>query len=1080
MSRKILQRLSLIQWACFQNEVARMNGSTLFTGVNGSGKSTILDAVSYLLTANTSFNAAAKDRDRTVKGYVRGDTKSNGKDQFLRSGEVVSYLAAEFVSESDASTFVIGVCIESPGPADPCTSSWFILRDTALEDVRMAKEENKILFVYPRRQLTVKGKPVKLSDFMGRDKARPQIMRVLGLHCDAARYRGKLVKMMAFNPENNVDQFIQKCVLEAGGVHSLKELREQKDRFEELKGIYENLRISRDKLEIVESRTAAYENQNRQFRSRTLMLRYQETLACRDEREETERELEKLRQQLSSVEERGGVIEERRKAAQERYDNARTSSRYMDVSSSLESIRRQMDLLEAEIKKNRQEVKKLTELRERVIFLKDTLKEDWGMSFDEEKVLTDLGGQSYDESAYREKLILLAEHLEKLLDGYTDRRYGLRKEEQETEKRCSEVEDCLRELKNRKIPYPREAEKARRILQQELAKIHRGARVRFFAELVQGVSDPSWRRAVETFLGRKRFFLIVDDAYVSDALQIFHERKLRDTSLIMTDKLPDTEVKKGSAAELLMIPNKAARRYANYLLNGIHLCDSVADLHEHPKGGLTRTGMLAKGYAAVMMEMRGTLLFLGTDAARLQLKVYLEEQAQLKKRLELLRSQIVAMDDRIQAVKAADIRPGEYHLSAYSELQENEQQYRSRKEEKEALEHDPGFRQILEEVNRSGKLLDELLEEKSRLDQEKGRLESETDTAKDRAKALSGEMLLKRKQYEEYLALHPELEQEMKTDYERLRKRSESARVIKPNTVEKLRTDTDRAKTEMESAQLDYLKSAGMNLEKRGVSYIPFFHEEKQLISNVRIEEASNKLEHHAREMESTFMTDFVAELNESINSAKREVALINDALRHLPFGDDTYEFKMDDREDRKEFFRICRKLNDFGSVEMLQGMGAGDEELSHDIRSFMDLILQEQDENEFTDYRRYFKYDMKIRTKRGEQEIEADFSKKQGSASNGEKQTPYFIILAASLIQCYPRDVECARLAFIDEAFAALSRERIEQMVNYLEDNQFQVLYAAPPEKISSIGDLINTTVSLVPTGRYTKLVEGLVRKTQ
>ena len=49
--------------------------------------------------------------------------------------------------------------------------------------------------------------------------------------------------------------------------------------------------------------------------------------------------------------------------------------------------------------------------------------------------------------------------------------------------------------------------------------------------------------------------------------------------------------------------------------------------------------------------------------------------------------------------------------------------------------------------------------------------------------------------------------------------------------------------------------------------------------------------------------------------------------------------------------------------------------------------------------------------------------------------------------------------------------------MVNYLEDNQFQVLYAAPPEKISSIGDLINTTVSLVPTGRYTKLVEGLVR---
>ena len=127
-----------------------------------------------------------------------------------------------------------------------------------------------------------------------------------------------------------------------------------------------------------------------------------------------------------------------------------------------------------------------------------------------------------------------------------------------------------------------------------------------------------------------------------------------------------------------------------------------------------------------------------------------------------------------------------------------------------------------------------------------------------------------------------------------------------------------------------------------------------------------------------------------------------------------------------------------------------------------------------FTDYRKYFKYDMRIRTKRGGNEVESDLSKKQGSASNGEKQTPYFIILAASLMQCYPRNTECARLAFIDEAFAALSRERIEQMVGYLEDNHFQVMYAAPPEKIASIGAAIDTTISLASSGRYTKMIEG------
>lgn len=104
-------------------------------------------------------------------------------------------------------------------------------------------------------------------------------------------------------------------------------------------------------------------------------------------------------------------------------------------------------------------------------------------------------------------------------------------------------------------------------------------------------------------------------------------------------------------------------------------------------------------------------------------------------------------------------------------------------------------------------------------------------------------------------------------------------------------------------------------------------------------------------------------------------------------------------------------------------------------------------------------------------------YRKKQGSASNGEKQTPYFIILAASLLQCYPKNVSCARLAFIDEAFSALSRERIEQMVKFFEDNKFQVIYAAPPEKIDSIGSHINSTISLCMKGKYTWAVEGLVK---
>ena len=79
-SRKTATKLVLVNWSRFSNVTIALEGSTLFTGVNGSGKSTILDAMTYMLTGNTQFNKAALDRDRNVISYVRGDTKSEGKN----------------------------------------------------------------------------------------------------------------------------------------------------------------------------------------------------------------------------------------------------------------------------------------------------------------------------------------------------------------------------------------------------------------------------------------------------------------------------------------------------------------------------------------------------------------------------------------------------------------------------------------------------------------------------------------------------------------------------------------------------------------------------------------------------------------------------------------------------------------------------------------------------------------------------------------------------------------------------------------------------------------------------------------
>ncbi|MBQ5563824.1 MAG: AAA family ATPase, partial [Clostridia bacterium] len=60
MTKKILTRLKLIQWHYFDNETINFSSSNLFSGENGSGKSTIIDAIQLVLTTDTRhFNNAA-------------------------------------------------------------------------------------------------------------------------------------------------------------------------------------------------------------------------------------------------------------------------------------------------------------------------------------------------------------------------------------------------------------------------------------------------------------------------------------------------------------------------------------------------------------------------------------------------------------------------------------------------------------------------------------------------------------------------------------------------------------------------------------------------------------------------------------------------------------------------------------------------------------------------------------------------------------------------------------------------------------------------------------------------------------
>ena len=1079
MNRKTATKLLLVQWARFQNESIRLEGSTLLTGVNGSGKSTVLDAMTYLLTGNTQFNKAAKDRDRTVIGYVRGDTKSNGTERYLRTGEVISYIAMEFWSPLDQSFLVAGVCMESDNEI-ACRSSWFICRDARIDEINFTSTEGRRVRFTPKNELAVRGVKLKSAEFLGKERGVEQVLRALGLRCDAAKYRSRLLKMMAFNPENNIDQFIQDCVLEPGRVDSLKELREQRHQFDHIKEMYGNLRSSKAQLETVEQRTGEYERKLRSLRIRELMLLYQELREREEEKKQEELRLEALKTKMERLELRQKELDKRYKEAGERCRIAENNDIFRGVRESIQALERQAEKLNEEKEKQENDLALLMKLQAQISAILKWVDPFIEVEEEDRNCLAHLseGGRQIEEKL--RSYLRFKEQMQGQKQIFWEEEIHCGDRIRQLDQELDELEMEIKQLKSNQMVFPKNAEAAKRIIYEELKQQGIQTDVRLFAELVQEVKDAEWRAAIETFLGRKRFYIIVDGQYCHKAMEILERRRLHGVHVVITDKLPETDISAGSAAEMLVIPNAYARRYANYLLNGIHLCGSLEELHEYPRGGLMKNGMLAKSYAVSNMDMDGTEFCLGGDAIKLQLNR--KEEAKKQKQEERKSSQKNMDQSRRyrSGIEEVDWETAHYDFDAARSLEATLERKSRIQQDIDKMQNNPDFLAVLQEQQDAEREYEALGGAIKVTAGDIGSCKKEQEQSEAALEKAAGEIYQLNQDYDRQCMEHLELKRPMLEEYEKLLKgKTGTWRAITKKTVMNLSTEVDACVKQMESAQIEYCKLAEIDINRRGTGYIPFYRDEYRNIANIKIEEAHNKLEEQGKRLESAFMNDFVAEINETIQAARDEIEGINRELKKIPFGNDTYRFIMTEKADRSVFFRICKKLEQYmNSPEVYMNSARDDEEMEHDIQEFMSVILEEEDETEYTDYRKYFTYDMKILSRQGSQEIEADLSKKQGSASNGEKQTPYFIILAASLLQYYPKQVCCARLAFIDEAFSALSRERIEQMVKYFEENQFQVSYAAPPEKISSIGAFIESTVSLVTSGRYTHAVEGLVKE--
>lgn len=1070
--RKPLTRILLVNWSRFGAVEMKVHNSTLFTGVNGSGKSTVLDALTYIISGNTKFNTAANDKDRSVLSYVRGDTKSKGKYQFLRSGSIISYVAMEFYSPSDRFYITVGVCIESADERS-FVNHWFAFRDAAISDINFYVRNGIQVKATPKSELKVKGVRVKPAEFMKKEKGVRQVLAALGLrNLDPDTFRRKLMKMMCFQPENNIDKFIRESVLAEVEINTIENLRQQKAGFEKISDTYDNIKKRQEKLEEIERKTEIYEAKAQYYHLKQAELYWQEYVLSQRRLVENQRDISVNREKQKRLDIDNKRAAENTASSHERFMEAERLYRESDIFAAAEYLEKQQAELANNVELAENEVSRIGFLKRNVQELISFVELENGMA---ETLNTLDSGEVSPDTKY-EAVIVLKAAVSKKAEQLKENRYSINSEIRKTDEKLSELSGQIKRLESNNKDFPPFILEAKNRMNSELEKMGIGAKVRIFAELVEDVIRPEWRDAVEAYLGKNKFSLIIDGEYVSVALELFHKLKLQRAELILTDKLDDFKADGNSAAELLTIPNVYARRYANYLLGRIYLCNDIDELHEHPLGGLMKDGTLAKGYAVRHLPMERLEYHLGRDAVRLQLEKKNAEKAEINKQREQLTDTLDETEKAIGLLEKSEIDTP-VRFEAIVELPQLRKKLAEVRSQLDEQRNAPAFTALIEQYEAAKREYDSASNQEKQLYSEMKSCESTISRLEASTPMLQSREHENKEIFDRFILMHLELRKKAIEEYERQSRDSADGVAVSQRVIVDNEREMKKAIENMENLQIQYCVLADMSTDERGVSYIAKFRKEREQVVNIDAERVKQELEEKRGELESAFITQFVSAICEALDKAENDIKAINKELKTLPFGQDIYSFTWRERKDKATFFRIKRKIyDDQLNISNSYSQQYDDDELRRDIKELMDDILMDTGDEEYADYRTYYVYDMNIENKGSSENIEAALSEKQGSASNGEKQTPYFIILAASLMQCYPKNTSCARLAFIDEAFAALSQERIEQMVKYFEQNGFQVMYAAPPEKINSIGSHIDTTVSLVETGRYTNAVEGLI----
>ena len=1087
MNKTILQNIHLVNWYGFNNRTIPVSENlTLISGENECGKSTILDAIKYAYTGDTQFNKATSGYNtgigkRNLVSYTRCLVDASA-GIYARPADkipvVYTHIALEYFDQINENPFVLGVVIET-GITDIRGTHWYAMDGKTIADISFVYEEDALVKPYDalgfqkKYGIQMKTKKEGITLFM----------QMIGLklpYQEVPKYRRKLRNIMAYNPAAKIQEFIKESVLEEHDINFDK-LKEAKKNIEQINGSLEQIN---QELQDLDSILADYDEHDKkafQLKIDDIKIKYKDLVQYQKEILEAEEWIKKsiitcdaLRRR---IEEQDQEIDDIDKT----YSETRRALLDLDVSKAIEASRQLIETYEKQLVKLNEEKEKLEDFQQKMqeIFI---ILSEMGVVVSNDNVLGRLTSKSLEVSEKQRFIDSLKDKVQGCRDSLIANKTLLEKDLESVQRECKEQNSIIESCNKNRMDYSNVREQVGLIkeINRELKKHGLKEEAHMAYEYVVELKDEKWRDAIEAFLGVHRYAVIVSKEAFDVADAVLDKSGYRYVELVNTKRLMSRKMdcEEDSVFHYLSIQNETAAQYFKFWLGRIHAVN-ISNVPDYDNA-MSKEGKLSRNMAVTYINFKKIRSYcLGSQAIELNKRAAERKLQELENKEKEILLEQRSLQNKSKQLQAGLTCFKEFNLNAHKEWAEVSVELNNEKGKyKELLEAQQNNDEFLTLNKRVTTLENQLNAKKKQRETdraEKTILETKISQKNKSVKDLRVKEAAKQAELEEErIAGNSAVEKAMEEYDQYLSGDNQHGGLMVRATKERV----DRRVRELE-ANING-KEQAYNNRKQEVDKLPIGMECEAVYQRRRgkiwiddLQGIQHKLKEQTITYERIFKREFVLNIYNTAKDAKDDISDINKELRKLQFST-KYQFDVKMLNDNSDYAKILRyaeylketnNMSD-GQMTLTSLMGYESDEVETREREIRDIINKIIDHNDmaeikkFADYRNYMSYEITINN---DEVKDGKLSKQVGYNSGAGTQIPYTLILSAALSMLYNVRVNSVRLIFIDEPFEKMSDHNIKLMLYFFKNQNFQVIFCAPPNKLESIGSECGVIIPVI-----------------